>query len=109
MSRTLAQIQADSEAVSRLYASRCDIRRDDDWYLLKMQEETGEMVSAFLRLTGRGRLKGEDDAAIRRQFEDEMADCLAQILLIAERYGIDLEAAIDRKWFRYLNADPIAG
>jgi NTP pyrophosphatase (non-canonical NTP hydrolase) len=104
MSRTLAEMQADSEAVSRHYAEKFDIRRDDDWYLLKLQEESGELVSAFLRLTGRGRLKGEDAATIRSQFDVELADCFAQILLIAEHYGVDLEAAMERKWFVYLES-----
>lgn len=100
--RTLADIQRDSEAVSRIYARNCGIDRNDDWYILKMQEEVGEMTSAYLRMTGRGRAKGDAPGAIAEQFEDELADCLAQILLIAEKNGVDLEAAMERKWFRYL-------
>lgn len=102
MSRTLKQLQCDSEAVSRLYARRCDINRDDDWQILKLQEEVGELASAYLRMTGRGRLKGDGHDTIRRQFEDELADCIAQIVLIAERFDIDLDEAINRKWFQYL-------
>lgn len=105
MSRTLKQIQADSEKVSQIYAQNCNIRRDDDWQLLKLQEEVGELTSAHLRLTERGRDKGDDLSTIRLQFEDELADCLAQILLIAERFEVDLDAAIDRKWFQYLKAE----
>ena len=32
--------------VCDLYAERCGIARDDDWYLLKIQEELGELVQA---------------------------------------------------------------
>ena len=53
------------QAVSDLYAERCDIKRDDAWYLLKLQEELGELVQAHLRLTGRGRLKGQSVEALR--------------------------------------------
>ena len=56
----------------------------------------------WLRSTGRGRRKGDADSVIRQQFEDELADCLAQVLLIAERFDIDVEKATERKWFRYL-------
>jgi NTP pyrophosphatase (non-canonical NTP hydrolase) len=51
------------------------VRRDDDWYFLKMQEETGELLQAWLRLTGRGRQKGDTEVQIRQQLEDELADC----------------------------------
>jgi len=102
MSRTLVDLQADCEAVSRVYEARCAFDRDDDWQLLKLQEEAGELVSAYLRLTGRGRPKGDGVDEIRRQFEDELADCLAQVLLIAERFDVDLERAIERKWLPHL-------
>lgn len=102
MSRALKALQADSERVSQQYAVNCNINRNDDWQVLKLAEEAGELTSAYLRMTGRGRLKGDSPAVIRAQFEDELADCLAQILLIAERFEVDLEAALDRKWFAYL-------
>ena len=41
MSRTLAELLPLVAEVSDTYASRNDIRRDDDWYLLKLQEELG--------------------------------------------------------------------
>lgn len=105
MTVELHEIQQKVEAVSRIYAKNCDVRRDDDWYFLKMQEETGELLQAWLRWTGRGRQKGDTDAQVRQQLEDELADCLAQILLIAERFDVDVEKAAERKWFKYLPGD----
>jgi len=105
----LRRIQEKVEAVSRIYARNCDVRRDDDWYFLKMQEETGELLQAWLRLTSRGRHKGDTEAQIRLQREDELADCLAQVLLIAERFEIDVEKATERKWFKYLPENKHAG
>jgi NTP pyrophosphatase (non-canonical NTP hydrolase) len=102
MSRTLAELTADFEAVSKIYAERCEIRRDDDWFVLKLQEELGELAQAHLRLTGRGRLRGETAETLRQQFDDEAADLLGQLLLLAHHNGIDLEAAAERKWFSYL-------
>ncbi|QQR37799.1 phosphoribosyl-ATP pyrophosphohydrolase [Devosia oryziradicis] len=88
--------------VSDTYASRNHIPRDDDWYLLKLQEELGELAAEYLKSTGRGRLKGADPATIRTALEDEAADVLAMLLLFARNNGIDLDAALERKWFKYL-------
>jgi NTP pyrophosphatase (non-canonical NTP hydrolase) len=94
-----------AEAVSRLYAERCGIRRDDDWYALKLQEEAGELVAEYLRLTGRGRHKGKSAAETAAGLADEAADLLAQLLLFCRHNRIDVEAALERKWFRYLDPE----
>jgi len=101
---TLDEAQKLSVAVSEIYAARCDIDRDELWYLVKLQEEVGELAGAWLSATGRGRDRGLDAPALARAIEDEMADVFAQLLLIAEREGIDLAAALSRKWGRYLPA-----
>jgi NTP pyrophosphatase (non-canonical NTP hydrolase) len=102
MSRSLDELTALVSEVSDTYASRNDIARDDDWYLLKVQEELGELTAEYLRTTGRGRLKGADAAEIRQALEDEAADVLAMLLLFARKNHIDLDAALERKWFKYL-------
>lgn len=102
MSRTLSELVPLVAEVSDTYASRNDIVRNDDWYLLKLQEELGELTAEYLKATGRGRLKGADAGAIRQALEDEAADVLATLLVFAGRHGIDLEAALERKWFQHL-------
>lgn len=102
MSRTLAELAPLVVEVSDTYASRNGIRRDDDWYLLKLQEELGELTAEYLKATGRGRKKGAGASAIRQALEDEAADVLATLLLFARHNGVDLEAALERKWFQYL-------
>ena len=102
MSRSLSELAPLVAEVSDTYASRNDIARDDDWYLLKLQEELGELTAEYLKATGRGRLKGADAPAIRQALEDEAADVLATLLVFAGHHGIDLEAALERKWFRHL-------
>jgi NTP pyrophosphatase (non-canonical NTP hydrolase) len=103
MSHTLPELTALMAEVSDTYAARNDIARDDDWYLLKLQEELGELTAEYLRTSGRGRLKGADATAIRQALEDEAADVLAMMLLFARNHDIDLEAALERKWFKYLS------
>lgn len=102
MSRDLAELGALVARVSDIYAERNAIARDDDWYMLKLQEELGELTAEYLRLSGRGRLKGADADMVRTALEDEAADVLAMLLLFARNNGIDLDAALQRKWFKYL-------
>lgn len=102
MSRSLSELIPLVAEVSDTYASRNDIARDDDWYLLKLQEELGELTAEFLKSTGRGRLKGATTAELRQAMEDEAADVLAMLLLFARHNQIDLDAALERKWFQYL-------
>ena len=102
MSRTLSELAPLVAEVSDTYATRNDIARDDDWYLLKLQEELGELTAEYLKASGRGRLKGADAAMVRQALEDEAADVLATLLVFAGKNGIDLEAALERKWFQHL-------
>src|SRR4029079_2412168 len=51
----LAVLTERLERVSAHYAERFAIRRDDDWYMMKLGEELGELTQAWLKLTGRGR------------------------------------------------------
>ncbi|MBN9306859.1 MAG: phosphoribosyl-ATP pyrophosphohydrolase [Devosia sp.] len=92
--------------VSDVYAQRTGIVRDDDWYVLKLQEEAGELVAEHLRLTGRGRLRDGGKAAALAARDDEAADLFAMVVLYCRHNGIDLETALARKWFRHLESPP---
>lgn len=101
----LSEMISLTKAVSDLYAARCDITRDELWYLAKLTEEMGELNSAYLSATARGRARGLDDAALQQAVGDEAADVLAMLLLFADHHGIDLAAAVARKWGRYVSED----
>jgi NTP pyrophosphatase (non-canonical NTP hydrolase) len=105
---TITELTERVEQVSAIYAQRCDIRRDADWYALKLQEEAGELVAEYLRGSGRGRVGERSDAAIREALENEAADLLAQVLLFCRHNGIDVEAALERKWFAHLKRLDVA-
>lgn len=104
MSRSLSELENLVAQVSDIYAERNAIARDKDWYVLKLQEELGELTAEYLKLGGRGRLKGADVETIRTAME-EAADVLAMLLLFARNNGVDLDAALQRKWFKYLPQD----
>ncbi|HTK33884.1 MAG TPA: phosphoribosyl-ATP pyrophosphohydrolase [Caulobacteraceae bacterium] len=97
MSGPLEALTARVAQVGDLYAARFGVRRDDDWFLLKLQEELGELTQAHLRLSERGR---GDSSETQRG--DEAADLLCMLLLYCRRYGIDLDAAVSRKWLSHL-------
>lgn len=99
---TISELTERVEQVSTIYAERCDIRRDNDWYALKLQEEAGELVAEYLRGSGRGRVGERTEAGIREALENEAADLLAQLLLFCRHNDIDVEAALERKWFAHL-------
>lgn len=86
------------ESASATYAAENAVERDDDWFILKLQEEMGELTQIWNRKTGRGRRKGMSDEQIATALADETADVLGHILLFAHRNGLDLPAAIERKW-----------
>jgi len=43
----LQRITDELESVSRIYAERHGITRDPTWFVLKLQEEVGELTQAF--------------------------------------------------------------
>ncbi len=101
---SLAELTERVAQVSDLYAARCAIIRDDDWFALKLQEECGELIAEYLRLSGRGRAAG--GTAAPEALADEAADLLAHLLLFCRRNAVDIETALDRKWFRHLATGP---
>lgn len=86
------------EKASQAYATTNGIDRDPDWFILKLQEEVGELTQTWNQMTGRGRRKGETDAMLALALANEVADVFGHVLLLAGRNNIDLAAAIERKW-----------
>ena len=103
MSQSIRELSARIAAVGELYAKRFDIERTPDWYLLKLQEELGELTAEHVELAGRARPSGRSEAEIREALENEAADLFGQFVLYLEANGIDIESAIERKWLKHLD------
>ena len=99
---TLNEMAEQIEQVATRYADEINVTRDDDWYVFKLQEELGELTQKFLMMSNRARQKGYTPEEIRRQFEDEVADTFSLVVLLARHFEVDLERAVDRKWFKFL-------
>jgi NTP pyrophosphatase (non-canonical NTP hydrolase) len=79
-----------------------EVQMDRDYYPFKITEEWGECMQAYLMLTDRGRQKGKSKEEIREMFEQEIGDVFGFLLVFAQNEGIDLEQALEKKWFKRL-------
>ena len=86
------------DAISRRYAEVYGFERTPDWLVLKLQEEVGELVQAWLAKTGRQRDRGLGAAERDERFALELADAVGMLLALAEATDVDIERAIDEKW-----------
>ncbi len=97
----IKELAEEVEQVSQHYAEKFAIARDDTWFVLKLQEEVGELTQAYLMLAGKARTKGKSAEEMRAEFQKEVADVFCQTLLLARFYGIDLEKAVTEKWLSW--------
>ena len=75
---------------------------------LLLQEEVGEVSSAVAQLWRAEQRTGDPDAALsqhRDAIAEELADCLAYLVKLANYAGIDLEAAYLTKMRRNLGRE----
>ncbi|MGL1921156.1 MAG: pyrophosphatase [Hyphomicrobiales bacterium] len=94
----LPQLAQKFEVASGKYCQANDIERSDDWVLMKLQEEVGELFQAWLMHTGRGRDKGQTPEELKEMLACETADVLGMILIFAATQGVDLNKYIEKKW-----------
>lgn len=98
----LKTVEDNLSQVMAVYADKYSIQPSDDYYLLKIQEELGELSSAYLKLTQRARVGQATTFELEKNLREEIADVIAMTLLFAKGRGIDVQGALDEKWFKYL-------
>lgn len=86
------------EKVSLLYTNKFAIKRDSDWFILKLQEELGELIQSYLMMIGQARKKEKSREELLHDFHKEVADVFSHVLLLAKHYKIDLEKEVEEKW-----------
>jgi NTP pyrophosphatase (non-canonical NTP hydrolase) len=102
----LEQLSLQVERVSAQYADGHGFRRDAVWFLLKLQEEVGELTQAFLAQTGQARTKGRTPEELNGAVRAELADVLAHVLLLGRHLDVDLPSEVADKWLSWL--EPLA-
>ncbi len=86
------------EKISLLYSNKFEIRRDADWFILKLQEELGELIQSYLMMIGQARKKEKTKKELNQDFRKEVADVFAHVLLLAKHHNINLEKEVEKKW-----------
>jgi len=89
------------EKVSQSYSKKFHIHRESNWFMLKLQEEVGELTQSYLAMSGRGRIKNKKPAQLKDEFEQELADVFCHVLLLAKSNTVDIEKAVEKKWFKW--------
>lgn len=97
----LEKIIAEIKKISDIYSKRFGVDRDSTWYVLKLQEEMGELIQMYLMMSKKARDKGVSVEEMRENFEHEVADVFCHILLLADFYKVDLSKAIQDKWLKW--------
>jgi NTP pyrophosphatase (non-canonical NTP hydrolase) len=87
--------------ISDVYAKKFGIRRDGNWYVLKLQEELGELTQSYLMMTGKARQKDKSKDQITEEFRKEVADVFCHVILLAKHYKVNLEKEVTAKWLVY--------
>lgn len=99
---SMSELLEKIEAVSQGYAVKIGIERSPEWFILKLQEELGELTQAYLKLKGQARTNCKSPEELQRALAEETADVLCHVLLFAKHNGIDVEKAVQEKWLKYL-------
>lgn len=95
------RLSEELEQVSQAYAEEFGIERDATWFVLKLQEEVGEMIQSYLMLSGQARTKGKSPEIIQAEFNSEVADVYCHTLLLARFFDIDIESEVRKKWLQW--------
>ena len=94
----IATLTEEIKKVSKGYVNKFDIEPDSDWFILKLQEELGELIQSYLMMIGQARAKGKSTEELTKDFHKEVADVFCHVLLLAEHHQVDLEKEVRDKW-----------
>lgn len=81
------------------YGKKYNVLIDEDFALLKLYEEVGELAQAVLIHRKKSRPeKHVAEEISRKEIAKELADVVGMAIVYAHLLDIDLEEAIDKKW-----------
>jgi NTP pyrophosphatase (non-canonical NTP hydrolase) len=85
------------------YAEENDIPVKEDYAVLKLVEEVGELAQAVIIQRGMCRAeKRVTPKVAKAAVAAELSDILGLTILCADRLGVDLQGAIRDKWLQFL-------
>jgi NTP pyrophosphatase (non-canonical NTP hydrolase) len=81
------------------YGKEYNVKIDEDFALIKLYEEVGELSQAILIHRKKSRPeKHVAENVSKREVAKELADVVGMAIVNAHLLNIDLEDAIDKKW-----------
>ncbi|MEK8215481.1 hypothetical protein [Paenibacillus sp. FSL L8-0463] len=98
----LIDVAAGVEKVSAEYCRKFNIERDNEWFLLKIQEELGELVQCYLESCGKARSRGKTIDELKENFQYEIIDLLCLTMAMTKFNNLDVERIIKEKWLKWL-------
>ena len=98
----LNEITNKLKSIFEIYKEKYSLNLNEDYFLIKIQEELGELSSAHLKLTNRGRAESIEKHELEKNLREEIEDVISMTLLFDEVKNINIEDALNEKWFKYL-------
>jgi hypothetical protein len=82
------QLSEEVEQISQVYAEKFNIERDATWFILKLQEEVGELIQSYLMMVGKARAKGKSETGslYKREVLDEPSMRFFSLLYTAHHH-----------------------
>lgn len=80
------------------FAHAHNIKRDEIFYVLKLQEELGELSRTVLELRGSERKTKATDEELKKKFEGDIASIVGNALILANYHQVDLEKVLRDKF-----------
>lgn len=68
----ITEVQREVEAASAHYAQRYNTWRSDDWIVLKLRKEIGELTQAYHARAGQVRDYGRSDGGLEQDFRSNL-------------------------------------
>jgi NTP pyrophosphatase (non-canonical NTP hydrolase) len=102
----LKQLQAGVAEHCQLYGQEFGVKMDEEFATLKLGEEYGEFIQAYMihkKLARPAKLKDESESI--KDVGKELADVLGCTLYLAHLLNIDIEAELNKKWHRRVSTN----
>jgi NTP pyrophosphatase (non-canonical NTP hydrolase) len=98
----LKDVMDQVDQVSAQYCRKFGIERNNEWFLLKIQEELGELVQCYLEMSHKARSRDNTYEELKGNFDNEIVDLLCLVLSMSKVNEVDLEKVIREKWLKWL-------
>jgi NTP pyrophosphatase (non-canonical NTP hydrolase) len=93
------EIQSNVIKNAKDYGKEFDVEIDEDYALLKLYEEAGELAQAVLIHRKKSRpSKHLPKEESKVKVAEELADVIGFTIVVADLLGIDLEDIVTKKW-----------